>query len=85
MIFDRHVKKSSAESMEDSMTNLKFWRLTNNLKQSEAAHLCGIGVSAYSLIEAGRLSPSREQLLKLEGIFGAHAPEMLHRLPAVPK
>jgi transcriptional regulator with XRE-family HTH domain len=67
------------------VTNLKLWRLTNNLKQSDAASLCGLGVSAYSLIEAGRLRPSRAQQSKLERVFGAKAADMLNRVATVPK
>ena len=85
MMFDQHLQKSSVESVEDSMTHLKFWRLTNNLKQSDAARLCGLGVSAYSLIEAGRLLPSPEQHSKLERVFGAKTPDMLRRVSTVPR
>ena len=67
------------------MTHLKFWRLTNNLTQSDAARLCGLGVSAYCLIEAGRLQPSRDQESKLERVFGAKAPDMLRRVSGVPQ
>ncbi len=83
MMFDLCARKSSVESMEDSVTNLKFWRLTNNLKQSDAARLCGLGVSAYSLIESGRLLPSPEQHSKLERVFGAKTSDMLLRVSTV--
>jgi transcriptional regulator with XRE-family HTH domain len=63
------------------LTNLKFWRLSNNLRQTEAARLCGLGLSAYSLIEAGRLLPSRTQAERLGHLFGARASKMLERVP----
>lgn len=67
------------------MTNLKFWRLSNNLTQADAARRCGLGLSAYCLIEAGRLQPSRDQVRKLATVFGACVDEMLRRVPAVPR
>ncbi len=67
------------------MTNLKLWRLTNNLTQSDAARRCGLGLSAYCLIEAGRLRPSLVQADKLAAVFGARAADMLLRIPAVPQ
>lgn len=67
------------------MTNLKLWRLTNNLTQPDAARRCGLGLSAYCLIEAGRLRPSQVQADKLAAVFGGRAPEMLLRIPAVPQ
>jgi transcriptional regulator with XRE-family HTH domain len=67
------------------MTNLKLWRLSNGLTQADAAQRCGLGLSAYCLIEAGRLQPSRDQESKLGMIFGSRVREMLRRIPAVPQ
>lgn len=64
------------------MTNLKLWRLSNHLRQVDAARLCGLGLSAYSLIEAGRLRPSATQGEKLAHAFGARAAQLLERVPA---
>lgn len=65
------------------MTNLKLWRLSNHLTQADAARRCGLGLSAYCLIEAGRLQPSRDQAAKLASFFGERVSEMLRRIPAV--
>lgn len=67
------------------MTNLKFWRLSNRLTQADAARRCGLGLSAYCLIEAGRLRPSGAQTKKLAAVFGARVDEMLSGIPAVPQ
>lgn len=65
------------------MTNLKLWRLSNHLIQSEAARRCGLGLSTYSLIETGRLRPSQEQTKRLGALFGRRPEEMLRQVPAV--
>jgi transcriptional regulator with XRE-family HTH domain len=70
--------------MEGHVTNLKFWRLSNRLTQADAARRCGLGLSAYCLIEAGRLQRSQDQAGKLAAVFGARGEEMLRRVSAVP-
>lgn len=65
------------------MTNLKLWRLSNHLTQTEAAQRCDLGLSAYSLIESGRLRPSLDQVRRLGRVFGRRTEEMLRSIPAV--
>lgn len=60
-----------------SVTNLKLWRLRRHLGQREAARLFGFGLSAYSLIESGRMRPSESQIAALRKLFGNEADRML--------
>lgn len=62
------------------LTRLKAGRLRENITQSQAAERLGIGVSAYSLIESGRMRPSPSQLRALERVFGDGAASMLEEL-----
>lgn len=52
------------------MLRIKLWRLQNRLSQSEAARRLGIGLSTLSLLEGGRLRPSRAQVERLRRVFG---------------
>jgi transcriptional regulator with XRE-family HTH domain len=84
MIFVISVMKSSATSMEKYVTNLKLWRLTNHLTQADAARRCGLGLSAYCLLEAGRLRPSPPQNARLKLYFGSDANALLDEA-SIPK
>ncbi len=63
------------------MTRLKFWRLQRDLTQQEVARRSGLGLSAYSLIESGRLAPSSPQSKSLEQLFGVPILELLAAVP----
>lgn len=55
------------------MLRIKLWRLQNGLTQSEAASRLGIGLSTLSLLEGGRLRPTRAQVERLRRVFGPEA------------
>ena len=79
------VRKSLLKTTEDHVTNLKFWRLSNHLTQADAARRCGLGLSAYCLIEAGRLQPSQDQAASSRPCSAPASTEMLLRISAVPQ
>jgi transcriptional regulator with XRE-family HTH domain len=85
MDFELHVRKSLTTPTEDHVTNLKLWRLSNHLTQADAARRCGLGLSAYSLIEAGRLQPSPDQFRKLRLVFGSGSGAMLDPVSVAPQ
>jgi transcriptional regulator with XRE-family HTH domain len=60
-----------------SLTHLKVWRLRRKLGQKEAARLLGFGISAYGLIESGRMRPSESQMAALRRMFGDRAAQMV--------
>jgi transcriptional regulator with XRE-family HTH domain len=62
------------------LTQLKARRLQENITQAQAAERLGIGLSAYSLIESGRMRPSRAQMRALEETFGHGAHTLLDPL-----
>jgi transcriptional regulator with XRE-family HTH domain len=55
------------------MIRLKLWRVQAGLTQAEAATRLGVGLSAYALLEAGRLHPSPDQAARLGSFFGSAA------------
>ena len=59
------------------LTGLKVRRLRENITQREAARRLKIGVSAYSLIETGRMRPSQAQMRALKDAFGCTASGLL--------
>ena len=67
------------------LTGLKARRLQENITQAEAAERLGIGVSAYSLMESGRMRPSRAQIQALEQVFGRSAEALLEPVPDLAK
>lgn len=67
------------------LTRLKVRRLQENLTQAQAAERLGIGISAYSLIESGRMRPSRAQMRALEQVFGRSAAALLEPVPDLAK
>lgn len=62
------------------MTNLKIWRQQNRMTQAQAAKFLRLGLSAYCLLEAGRLAPSPAQAARLERRFGPRFRAMLEPL-----
>jgi DNA-binding XRE family transcriptional regulator len=64
---------------------LKFWRCQMSLTQEEAAEEIGIGLSAYTLIEAGRLQPSERQQAQLSRRFGRQLAHRLLRKMPIPR
>ena len=63
------------------MTRLKLWRLQRGMTQQDVAARCGLGLSAYSLIESGRLIPSDAQAAALEALFKVAADKLLCNVP----
>jgi transcriptional regulator with XRE-family HTH domain len=55
------------------MLRIKLWRLQAGLTQMEAAGRLGIGLSTLSLLEGGRLRPTRAQVERLRRLFGSEA------------
>jgi len=55
------------------MLRIKLWRHQNRLTQEEAAARLGLSVSAYALLESGRLRASPGQIEQLRRTFGAAA------------
>lgn len=65
------------------MTRLKFWRLQEHITQLAAAERLGIGVSAYALIELGRMGASRAQRAALVAAFGIKADTILESVSEI--
>jgi len=59
------------------MNRLKLWRIQNRYTQQEAANILGFGISAYCLLESGRLLPSDKQKTQLVSYFGDAQSESL--------
>lgn len=59
------------------LTQLKARRLQQNISQAAAAERLKMGVSAYSLIESGRMRPSPAQVQALEEAFGCAVQALL--------
>jgi transcriptional regulator with XRE-family HTH domain len=55
------------------LLRFKLWRLQCALTQEEAAARLGLGLSTLSLLESGRLQPTRGQVKLLRRSFGPEA------------
>jgi transcriptional regulator with XRE-family HTH domain len=61
---------------------MKLARFKARLTQATIAERCGLGLSAYSLIESGRLVPSEIQLARLRAMFGDRTEALLQPVPS---
>ncbi|OPX83382.1 MAG: Helix-turn-helix domain protein [Pelotomaculum sp. PtaB.Bin104] len=66
------------------MKIIKVLRMSQGLTQNEVAKKAAITRGWYSLIESGRLQPSKKTTETLERVFGLPADELLRdiKLPA---
>mgnify|MGYP002400329198 CR=1 FL=1 len=62
------------------MTNLRLWRLKHGLTARELGSLLGIHPATFSLLESGRLRPSRRQLEAFRSAFGSAADSLFETL-----
>ena len=58
-------------------SNVRFFRLKNNLTQDKLAELCGVTVKAIQKIESGTTWPECETYVRLTNTFGLESMELL--------
>lgn len=62
------------------MLQLRLWRLTEGLTQTEAARRLGMSHLTLGYLESGRLKAGPRDLERLRTVFGEHAERMFEEV-----